>query len=120
MTNRKSKIKNQKCTVLLASCFLLLASAAHADWTLTTADFTSDPNLTVNSWDIDQGLSLTSQSGKLRTVQTRDVVSLVSSKPRTPAAPASWRLILRNGDLLDGDPVSISGQSLLFRTRDAG
>ncbi len=113
-TNRKSKIENRKslALVILSGILCFSLATARADWTLTTADFSQQHQLTVNTWDA-QGLSATGPDGKLVRIPTRDVVSLTADHPA--AARKSWRLALRNGDLLLGDPVDISGQSLEFK-----
>ncbi|HUO10650.1 MAG TPA: NPCBM/NEW2 domain-containing protein [Phycisphaerae bacterium] len=99
--------------ILIASV-LAHAAAARADWTLTSADFSEQGKLTVNTWDA-TGLSVTGQSGNLVRIPTRDVVSLVSDLPVAPPNK-SWCLALRNGDLLYGEPADIAGQSLEFKT----
>ena len=112
--NQKSKIKNQKSLPLfcLAGILWFPLASTRADWSLTTADFNQQHQLTVNTWDA-QGLSVTGPDGKLVRVPTRDVVSLLSDHPAAGNKP--WRLALRNGDLLLGEPIDISGQSLEFK-----
>src|SRR6478609_8899023 len=62
----------------------VLATAAHADWTLVTADNVAanagQPNLTINTWTGTEGLSATDKSGKLVRFATRDIVSLSSGR----------------------------------------
>jgi hypothetical protein len=101
---------------------LLAAANAHADWTLTTGDFAEQKGLTVNTWDIAEGLSVTSESGNLVKIDSRNVLALTSSQPRPAAAGtgAAWKLSLRNGDVLYGEPTAVSGQSLEFKAIDAG
>src|SRR5262245_8687359 len=98
-----------------------LASICRADWTLTTADFKEQPQLTVNTWSAGAGLAATDSSGKLVNVPTREVISLSSEKKIAPeAASRSWKLALRNGDTLFGEAGGLSGQSLLFKVAEFG
>jgi hypothetical protein len=105
----------------LVSVTLLLgaASFARADWSLVTADGAEQKHLTVNTWDLTQGLAVTDPSGSLRKIETRSIVSLTSDRHSSPTAGA-WRLLLRNGDLLLGRPAGISGQSLEFTLPELG
>src|ERR1035437_10211616 len=100
---------------------LALGSAARADWTLINGDFAQQKALTVNTWNVSEGLSVT-DAGKLLKVPTRNVLALTSDRPRAAAVGggAAWRLALRNGDVLYGEPGAISGQSLEFKATDAG
>jgi len=100
----------------------LLQSIAHADWTLVNSDFSTQSGLTVNTWDTGEGLSVTTDSGKLVKVDTRSVVSLTANRPSQSGAETTtgWRLSLRNGDVLNGEVAGISGQSLQFRTTEMG
>jgi hypothetical protein len=98
-----------------------LSTAARADWVMKTADFKEVPHLTVNTWTVDEGLSATDVSGKLVTFPTRDVLSLYSGqKMVSDPASRAWRLSLRNGDVLYGDAMGISGKSLVFKIPDFG
>jgi hypothetical protein len=101
---------------------LLSASAHAATWTLTTADGAQQPGLTVNTWSPAEGLSATDASGKLARFPSRDLVSLArAGQPPAPDAAANrWKLALRNGDVLFGQPTGVSGQSLLFTTPELG
>jgi hypothetical protein len=101
---------------------LMPAVTAHADWTLTNGDFAQQKGLTVNTWDVSDGLSVTTESGKLVKVESRNVLALTSSRPRpvTIGGGAPWKLSLRNGDVLYGEPTAVSGQSLEFKATDAG
>ena len=75
-----------------AACIAACAVSARAEWTLTTADFSEQRQLTVNTWDA-QGLSVTGPDGKLVRIPTRDVVSLASDRSITRSKP--WRLCRR-------------------------
>jgi hypothetical protein len=106
-------------TALLAT--LALAHSARADWTLTTGDFTEQKNLTVNTWDPAEGLSVTDNTGKLIRLDSRNVLGLASTTTKiNVGANAAWKLSLRNGDVLYGEPVSISGQSLEYKIAEVG
>lgn len=104
------------CVALSAAAFL--ASTARADWSLMTSDFSQQHPVTVNTWTAAEGLSVTGQNGKLNTLPTREVVLLSSDKKIAP--PVGWKLRLRNGDLVYGEPVAMSGQSITFKTPDLG
>lgn len=104
------------CVALSAAAFL--ASTARADWSLMTADFSQQHPVTINTWTAAEGLSVTGQNGKLNTLPTREVVLLSSDKKIAP--PVGWKLRLRNGDLVYGEPVAMSGQSITFKTPDLG
>jgi hypothetical protein len=94
----------------------LLTTAARADWTLQDCNFKQEEHLVVNTWTPAEGLSVTTQSGKLASVPTRDVLALTSgTKPVSDPATRGWRLMLQNGDVLYGDPMGLSGKSLLFK-----
>ena len=94
----------------------LLASSAHADWTLTDADFKTQQHLTINTWNTDDGLSANDQSGKIITVPSREILVLTSGvKPVPYPGSTAWKLVLRTGDVLYGDAVKVSGKSLMFR-----
>jgi hypothetical protein len=103
------------CVALLLS----LPSVTRADWSLTTADGTEQKHLTVNTWDLMQGLAVTDPSGSLTRLDTRSVVAL-SSDRHPAAATTAWRLTLRNGDHLFGRPAGISGQSLNYALPELG
>lgn len=104
-------------------CLLVLiggfTSVARADWTLTTADFKTQAKLSVNTWMPGEGLSVSTAAGSLVKTASRDVVSLVSERART-AGGGKWTLALRNGDVLEGDPVGVSGQTLSFTVAELG
>jgi hypothetical protein len=102
----------------LLAAILFSTCAARADWSLTTADFSEQHKLTINTWDAD-GLSITGQDGNLVKVQTRDVVTLTSDRHLSPPTKP-WRLALRNGDILYGEPIDISGQSLDYKVAELG
>jgi hypothetical protein len=99
----------------------ILSTGACADWTLQDSDFKEEQHLSINTWTPGEGLSITSQSGKLGTRPTREILAL-SSGLKAVSDPASrgWRLGLRNGDVLYGDPVNFSGKSLVFKIPELG
>ena len=104
---------------LTVFAIFLCCSAARADWTLLGADFKSQGKLTVNEWSLKDGLSVSPESGTLQTVATRQVISLVSDQTRVTSS-AKWRLILRNGDVLAGEPVGMHGPALQFKISELG
>ena len=108
---------------LLSLCVSVLVCgfsiAARADWTLTTADLKAQNKLTVNTWVPAEGISVSNESGGLVRSDSRNVVSLISDRQKAPAA-GKWTLTLRNGDVLDGEPVGVSGQSLTFKIAELG
>jgi hypothetical protein len=100
---------------------ILSTAAARADWTLQDSDFQEQQHFTINTWTPADGLSITTQSGKLATYPTRNILSLSSGlKPVSDPASRGWRLTLRNGDVLYGDPSNFSGKSLIFKTQELG
>ncbi|MCL2645512.1 MAG: NPCBM/NEW2 domain-containing protein [Phycisphaerales bacterium] len=99
---------------------LSLACPLHADWTLLKSDLTEQKSVTVNTWDLSAGLSIT-EAGKLEKVETRNVLSLMSERPAgSDSAAAGWKLMLRNGDCLYGKPSRFSGQSMEFEMPEVG
>jgi hypothetical protein len=99
----------------------LLTTAARADWALQDCNFKQEEHLVVNTWTPAEGLSITTQSGKLASFATRDVLTLTSGiKPVSDPASRGWRLTLQNGDVLYGDPMGLSGKSLLFKIPELG
>ncbi len=104
------------CISLLICSF---TSIVRADWTLTTSDFKTQAKLTVNTWTPGEGLSVSAEDGGLIKTDSRRIVSLVSDRPKAPAN-GNWTLVLRNGDVLDGEPVGVSGQSLQFKITELG
>lgn len=100
----------------------VLSTAAQAEWTLqTAAGGDALANLTVNTWTSAEGLSATDKSGKLVRFQTRDLVSLAANRKVNPELRQSrWKLSLRNGDTLYGEPGGFSGQSFTFRVPEIG
>jgi hypothetical protein len=99
----------------------LLTTAARADWTLQDCNFKEEQHFIINTWTPGEGLSITTQSGKLASVPTRDVLELTSGlKPVSDPASRGWRLALRNGDVLYGDALGLSGKSLLFKIAELG
>ncbi len=108
-------------SVMTVALLLFAAAAARAEWTLVTSDFAEQKGLTVNTWDLHDGLSVTTETGKLMKVETRKVLSLASEKVKAgDATGSSWKLMMRNGDVLFGEPAGISGQSLQFTMPEAG
>jgi hypothetical protein len=99
----------------------LLTSAAHADWSLQDCNFKQEEHFVINTWTPADGLSVTMQSGKLATFPTRDILALSSGlKPWSDPASRGWRLMLRNGDVLYGNAMGLSGKSLLFKIPELG
>jgi hypothetical protein len=96
-----------------------LAPVVRADWTLTTADFKTQAKLSVNTWMPGEGLSVSTAAGNLVKTASRDVVSLVSERAKA-AGSGKWTLTLRNGDVLDGEPVGVTGQALSFAVAELG
>ena len=99
----------------------LLTSAVHADWSLQDCNFKPEDHFVINTWTPAEGLSVTMQSGKLATFSTRDILALTSGlKPVSDPASRGWRLALRNGDVLYGNAMGLSGKSLLFKIPELG
>ncbi len=114
-------VKSKLCAGVCA--WLCVAAAcwgqARADWTLTSADMKQKPKIVVNTWSPDEGLSYSTDNGELAKVESRGVVTLQSD--RTVAeGQGKWKLVLRNGDSLDGAPVGISGQSMQYAVAELG
>ncbi|HVX83852.1 MAG TPA: NPCBM/NEW2 domain-containing protein [Phycisphaerae bacterium] len=124
ITNYLSRIPPRPsllATILAAATLTATALPARADWHLTTADLSHQSGFTINTWTPDAGLSITAAGGKLQTLPTRDVVLLADDRQASPATgPDIWRLRLRNGDLIFGQPQSMSGQSITIKTTDLG
>jgi hypothetical protein len=125
MPNYQLPITNylpRKHTLLaILAATLLAAAPARADWRLTTADLSHQSGFTINTWTPDAGLSITAAGGKLQTLPTRDVVLLAGDhQPTVSTNSDSWRLRLRNGDVIYGQPAGMSGQSITMKTTDLG
>ncbi len=105
---------------LVALMITLLAGAARAEWTVTSASDQPLAHVTINGLGAD-GLSVTDSTNKLIQIPIRDVVSLNAGVKINPdVANLRWKLALRNGDVLYGDPGGFSGQSLKFRVPELG
>ncbi len=114
------RCKLGRCAGLVCGAILLVVcGVARADWTLTTADFVSQGKLTVNEWSLQEGLSVSPETGTLQTIATRQVVNLVSDQAKV-ASDAKWRLVLRNGDVLQGAPVGMHGAAIQFKVTELG
>src|SRR5262249_14750847 len=119
MTERH--VTKLRSVMTAAAGILFWAAGARAEWRLVTSDFAEQEGLTVNTWEVRDGLSVTTETGKLMKVDTRKVLSLASEKVKPGDATGSpWKLIMRNGDVLFGEPAGISGQSLQFTMPEAG
>ncbi|MCL2641009.1 MAG: NPCBM/NEW2 domain-containing protein [Phycisphaerales bacterium] len=115
-----------KWNVLAVAIVFSLACPIRANWTLVKSDFTERKGVTVNTWEGGgaAGLSIT-ENGKLDKVETRDVLALISESPLPVdglsvggSVAAGWKLMLRNGDCLYGQPSRFSGQSMEFDVAD--
>jgi hypothetical protein len=101
-------------SALSACAAVNIPAVCRADvWTLTTSDFQTD---TVVLHGIDgRGAAVTSiPSQNAHTVpldQFMEISHVVSNRQR----PSSFVLQLRSGDLLAGEPVSLSGDSIVWR-----
>ncbi len=127
MNLSRGAFRNLAAALSIATLFS--ATTARAQWTLLTADSTQLGNFTINTWTPSDGISVTSQSGKLITIATRDIVALTALPKGNAAAgqsqarqrqPSIWKLTLRNGDVLFGRAGGFSGQSFLFDTPELG
>ena len=107
-------------TSFSAVLILCVASAAFADdrWVLTTADFRSEP-VVLKSLDASGAKVAPAAGGDERSVPM-DQFLLVH---RTlPSVPASGRFVLHmtGGDMLGGEPVSLKGESLVWKNAALG
>ena len=93
---------------------------ARAEWSLTNAEFNTEKKITVNEWSLKDGLSYTAENGKLAQCPTRQMTLLANDRPPIPPSPAdaSWQLLLKNGDLIQGEPVALHEQLLQFKTSE--
>jgi hypothetical protein len=105
--------------LLAFGCAFPLSSPALADWSLVTADFSTQPKLAIVEWNLKDSLAYTNDSGKVTSVATRQIVSVTSDR-KPAAADAAWVLTLRNGDTLIGSPAGMSDQFLKFNAIDIG
>ena len=109
-----------KGLVGVAGLMVLCCGTARAEWTLLNGDFAEEKGLTVNTWTAAEGLSVTDNSGKLIKVDTRQVLSMTSDKSKGEGSGSAWRMMMRNGDVLFGEPSGVSGQSLQFTMPEMG
>ncbi len=109
-----------RCLLMGLLASMAMAGAARADWSLMTApDFATVTGVTINTWTATAGLSYTANGGKLASTPTREALLLSSGRKAAPPT-TGWRLQLRNGDVVYGDPIGMSGQSVTLRTKDLG
>lgn len=94
-------------------------TSARADWRLVTADLKETPKVTVNEFSLTDGLSVTQESGELKHVAARDVVSLLSSADKKDGT-GGWLLTLRNGDVLSGTPGDATENGVTFTVAELG
>jgi hypothetical protein len=111
-------VKLPACLCVALAAVVIVSPPARAEWSLMTADLATPHAVTINTWTAADGLSVTAPSGKLTTLPTREVVLLSSDKKIN--APTGWKLRLRNGDVVYGEPVAMSGQSITLKTPDLG
>lgn len=109
-------------TLFLATVLALSASpavVAQEAWTLTTADLKSD-SVTLKAFDGEKGLTVVpTAGGDDRQVPADRFVDL--SRPIPANKPAGgFDLHLAGGDHLNGDPVGMKGESVVWKNAIAG
>lgn len=105
--------------MLVLFLLLLPALPARAAWMLSTADAPEPVAVTVNTWSVKDGLSYSTDDGKLHTAATRAVVRLASGRDAAPG-PLPWVLRLRDGDVIYGEIIGLKAAALDFRTLELG
>jgi hypothetical protein len=104
-------------TVIWVSLVAAAAARAQDSWTLTTADFR---NASVSLKGIDSNAVKVSESGQGdRTVPMDEFLQLERTLPAS-AQQGKFVLHLAGGDQLAGEPVSISGEQLVWTNAAAG
>ena len=101
-----------------AVVLLCLACVARGDWTLMKSDLGKQGKINVNEWT-KEGLSFTDESGKVVTMAMREAGELVNDRPEGKST-AGWRMKLRNGDMLLGEPGAMKGQNVVFTVAELG
>src|SRR5262249_36727696 len=102
--------------------FFCANGLAQTRWTLTTADFQSKQ---VDLVSIDQtGATVTDKAGERSRVVPWDQLLLldreIESKPPTTAGAGKFVLTLTSGDLVRGELVTLSGETLRWKSSAVG
>ena len=113
--------------VLCALALPLHPAVAHPAryWTVTIARLTAAGrfirwhNLTVVGSSPQGRLTLRDRAGQSRSIAWADVLQMTTS-PAAPPTAAPWQLILRNGDILCGQPMNAGPGQAVFSVQDLG
>jgi len=99
---------------------LLLGSTASAQdsWTLTTADFKTEP-VTLKSLDSSGAKVLPASGGDERTIPMDQFLLVHRALPVTPPS-GRFVLHMTEGDKIGGEPVSLKGESLVWKNPALG
>ncbi|HEX5242862.1 MAG TPA: NPCBM/NEW2 domain-containing protein [Tepidisphaeraceae bacterium] len=101
-------------TAFLAVAFLTSLARAQSSWTLTTADFHTDPVL-LNGID-DSGIHVSALSDRTKRVVALDHFLELTRQGVPEAITGKFVLHMAGGDRLGGQPVSIKGNDLVWES----
>jgi hypothetical protein len=110
--------KNMLRLILVASLLLVTAAWGQERWTLTMADFRSEP-VVLKALDSSGAKVAPAAGGDERPVAMEQFLLVHRSLPLTPP---SGRFVLHmvGGDKIGGEPVSLKGESLVWKSTALG